>query len=299
MHAELIFDARNEAGASPIWSVVEQALYWVDIPERRLHRWSAVDSALDSWQAEEMLGGIARCAARGNGWIAGLQSGVFELRPVAHGKLATTRLAAVEHTAGHMRFNEGRCDRQGRFWASTMHLDTANAHRVGALYRYSVDIHGARLVPYLQGFIVPNGLAFSPDGRTMYLSDSHPIVRSIWTFDYDIDAGIPHNRRLLVDLSHHSGCPDGAAVDEDGCYWSCGHGAGVVYRFTPDGRLDRTLELPVKNVTMCAFGGANLDTLFVTSARALEKDLHDQPLAGGLFAVYPGVKGLEEPAFQG
>jgi sugar lactone lactonase YvrE len=145
------------------------------------------------------------------------------------------------------------------------------------------------------GFLTPNGMAFSPDGRTMYLSDSHPHSQQVWAFDYDAATGTPRNRRLFIDMRPVPGRPDGAAVDADGCYWICGNDAGLVHRFTPDGRLDRSLAVPVKKPAMCAFGGAGLDTLFVTSIRP-GGDLSDQPLAGGLFALRPGVRGLAEPA---
>ncbi|GLK92093.1 glucurono-1,5-lactonase [Pseudomonas turukhanskensis] len=293
MHAELIVDARNATGESPVWSVAEQALYWVDIPAQRLHRWRASDGQSHSWQTPEMLACIAR---QGDGsFIAGMQSGLFRLSAKENGSLACSPVAAVKHAHVDMRFNDGRCDRQGRFWAGTMFLDMAAGSPVGALYRYSA---GQRepLTAQLTDFIVPNGLGFSPDGRTMYLSDSHPSVQIIWAFDYDTDSGTPHNRRLFVDMNDYPGRPDGAAVDADGCYWICGNDAGLVHRFTPEGRLDRSLAVPVKKPAMCAFGGAGLDTLFVTSIRP-GGDLSDQPLAGGVFALQPGVKGLEEPLF--
>lgn len=290
MHAELVLDARNGTGESPVWSVAEQALYWVDIPAGRLYRWGARDELAQSWQAPEMLACIARSRS---GWLAGMESGLFHLQPQADGSLAPQLLAAVEHAAPSMRFNDGRCDRQGRFWAGTMHTDMGAGHRVGRLYRYA----DGRLESQLEGFIVPNGLAFSPDGRMMYLSDSHPSVQHIWAFDYDTDSGTAHNRRLFVDMNQHPGRPDGAAVDESGCYWICGNDAGLIHRFTPTGRLDRSLAVPVKKPAMCAFGGPGLDTLFVTSIRPQGTDLSDQPLAGGVFALRPGVKGLEEPAF--
>lgn len=291
MQAELILDARNATGESPVWDAREGALYWVDIPAGQLHRWK--QEVHDAWQADEMLACIARHA--NGGWIAGMQSGLFHLVPTADGKLAQTRLAQVEHVQTDMRFNDGRCDRQGRFWAGTMHTDMGAGHRVGKVYRYA---NGEEtLAPQLEDFIVPNGLAFSPDGKTMYLSDSHPSVQMIWAFDYDTDTGTPHNRRVFVDMNAHPGRPDGAAIDEDGCYWICGNDAGLVHRFTPEGRLDRSLEVPVKKPAMCAFGGAGLDTLFVTSIRP-GGDLSDQPLAGGVFALKPGVRGLEEPSFN-
>ncbi|TDV43840.1 gluconolactonase [Pseudomonas graminis] len=295
LDAELILDARNATGESPVWSVQEQALYWVDIPARRLHRWTSQDGLTKRWEAPEMLACIARY---GDGsWLAGMESGLFRLHPQDDGTVTTQLLSSVEHASDNMRFNDGRCDRQGRFWAGTMLMDMAKALPVGALYRYSAG-QAEPLTAQMTDMIVPNGLGFSPDGRIMYLSDSHPCVQKIWAFDYDIDTGTPRNRRLFVDMNHHAGRPDGAAVDADGCYWICGNDEGVIHRFTPEGRLDRSLTVPVKKPAMCAFGGSNLDTLYVTSIRP-GGDLSDQPLAGGVFALHPGVQGLEEPLFKG
>ncbi|EQM77378.1 hypothetical protein L686_02900 [Stutzerimonas stutzeri MF28] len=176
-------------------------------------------------------------------------------------------------------------------------MDMAAGIPAGALYRFDGSAGDESLGAQLNDFVVPNGLGFSPDGRTMYLSDSHPNVQCIWAFDYDIDSGTPSNRRVFVDMKQHPGRPDGAAVDVDGCYWICGNDAGLIHRFTPDGRLDRSLPVPVKKPAMCAFGGAGLDTLFVTSIRP-GGDLSDQPLAGGVFALQPGVSGLEETPFR-
>jgi sugar lactone lactonase YvrE len=158
-----------------------------------------------------------------------------------------------------------------------MVMNMGLASPAGALYRLD-RLHGLRKM--LDGFITPNGLGFSPDGSTMYLSDSHSSVQVIWAFDYDTASGTPSNRRVFVDMTALPGRPDGAAVDEDGCYWICANDAGLIHRFTPEG--------------MCAFGGAGLDTLFVTSIRPEGIDLSDQPLAGGLFALRPGVRGLPE-----
>lgn len=293
MNAELIVDARNATGESPVWQTQENALYWVDIPAGRLHRWQP-DGKTDCWQADEMLACIARSPA--GHWLGAQESGVFKLVPQTDGRLRSEKLAGVEHARPQMRFNDGRCDRQGRFWASTMQTNMG-ADAVGALYRYDPKNDGIvdHLAAQIEDLVVPNGLAFSPDGRTMYLSDSHPSRQLIWAFDYDIDSGTPHNRRTFVDMNSHPGRPDGAAVDAEGCYWICAIDAGQVLRFTPDGKLDRSVSLPVKKPTMCAFGGDRLDTLFVTSIRPQGIDLSDQPLAGGVFALSPGVKGLPEP----
>jgi len=297
MTAELITDARNATGESPVWHPQENALYWVDIPAGRLHRWQP-DGQTQHWAADEMLGCIVR-SQQGH-WLGALESGVFHLTPQADGRLVADKRASVEHARPGMRFNDGRCDRQGRFWAGTMQTNMG-AEPVGALYRYDpmADATVKPMQARLDKLIVPNGMAFSPDGKTLYVSDSHPSVQLIWAFDYDIDSGTPHNRRIFVDMNQHPGRPDGAAVDAEGCYWICAIDAGQVLRFTPEGKLDRALPLPVKKPTMCAFGGPQLDTLFVTSIRPQGIDLSDQPLAGGVFALNPGVKGLAEPIAGG
>lgn len=291
--AELILDARNGTGESPVWHVGEQALYWVDIPGKAIHRWSPAQGHRQ-WATAEMPACIAATPQPGR-WIAGMESGLFALQLQDDGQVQAERLAAVQHAAPAMRFNDGRCDRQGRLWAGTMCLDMGAAIRAGAWYRFGAG--DTALPAQLTDFIVPNGLAFSPDGRTMYLSDSHPLEQAVWAFDYDQDSGTPTRRRLFIDMKPLPGRPDGAAMDVDGCYWICGNDAGLVHRFTPEGRLDRSLALPVKKPAMCAFGGPRLDTLYVTSIRPAG-DLSDQPLAGGVFALTPGTQGIAEPAFR-
>jgi sugar lactone lactonase YvrE len=292
--AEMVLDARNATGESPVWHGAEQALYWVDIPARKLCRWTPSTGEATSWLAPEMLACVAPMAGSKR-WIAGAESGVFQLELQDDGQLGFESLAPVSHAMTGMRFNDGRCDRQGRFLAGTMLMNMAAGASLGCIYSYQKDTGLTRL---LDGFITPNGMAFSPDGRTMYLSDSHPSMQSVWAYDYDIETGTPSNRRLFIDMNPLPGRPDGAAVDADGCYWVCGNDAGLIHRFTPDGKLDRSLAVPVKKPAMCAFGGAGLDTLFVTSIRPDGIDLSDQPLAGGVFALRPGVRGLPEPVFS-
>lgn len=300
--AELVVDARNAVGESPVWSASEQALYWVDIPAGKLCRWQADSGQTAQWQAPEMLACIAQGMRPGT-WLAGMETGLFELhvpdasiafeapQNPSQSSLSSRLIAPVAHAQPGMRFNDGRCDRQGRFWVGTMVCNMGLASRAGALYRHDAM---TGLQKILTGFITPNGLGFSPDGRTMYLSDSHPAVQLIWAFDYDIATGTPSNQRVFVDMNTLPGRPDGAAVDAEGCYWICANDAGLVHRFTPSGKLDRSLAVPVKKPAMCAFGGAGLDTLFVTSIRPEGVDLSDQPLAGGVFALRPGVRGIPE-----
>jgi sugar lactone lactonase YvrE len=293
--AELIVDARNSVGESPVWHPVDKALYWVDIPQKKLNQWSATTAQVRSWTAPEMIGCIAMHSA--GGFIACMESGIFHVHLPGDGQgdiLHTTRLTDAPHSTPGMRFNDGRCDRQGRLVAGTMMINMSVGQGNPCVSSYAKDSVLKLLVDKM---IVPNGLAFSPDGRTMYLSDSHPSVQTVWAFDYDTTSGMPGNRRVFVDMNPLPGRPDGAAVDADGCYWICGNDAGLVHRFTPQGKLDLSLAVPVKKPSMCAFGGDDLRTLFVTSIRPDSTDLSDQPLAGGVFALRPGVQGLSEPVF--
>lgn len=287
-------------GESPVWRAAEGALYWVDIPARKIVRLQVERGERSEWVLPEKVACIA--FDRDGNVLAGCESGLFAVTlssvgavvADAPGRVSFRKLAAPVFPATDMRFNDGRCDRQGRFWSGTMVQDMAAALPVGSLYRF--DERGVLSAPVIDALIVQNGLAWSPDGRTMYLSDSHPLRRLVWTFDYDVDDGVPHNRRVFADLHQHVGRPDGAAVDADGCYWICANDAGRVLRFTPQGELDREIELPAAKPAMCAFGGPDLDTLFITSIRpgagATEHDGH-------LFAVRPGVRGLPEPEYAG
>ncbi len=293
---ERIGEMQCEVGESPVWHADDGALYWTDIPGRALWRWQASTGRAEAWALPEMAGSIAMLddGGAGDGGIAlAMETGVYRVpRPEPEVALSEPALvASVRHPRSDMRFNDGRCDRQGRFLAGTMVLDMSLAAPLGQLYR--LDAARGRLESLCDSLIVSNGLAFSPDGRTMYLSDSHPSRRVVWAFDYDIDDGVPHGRRVFIDMSVHAGRPDGAAVDAEGCYWICGNDAGVVHRFTPAGRLVKSIEVPVSKPAMCAFGGARLDTLFVTSICK-----NGEPLSGAVFALNPGVAGLPEPRLR-
>jgi sugar lactone lactonase YvrE len=287
---ERIGAQRCAVGESPLWSAAEQAWYWVDIVARTIWRHEPASGALEQWAAGEMVACLAKRAP--GGLIAGMESGVFALTLARGGTLEEQRLATTADLLPGMRFNDGRCDRQGRFWTGTMVMDMAQARAEGALYRFDGgDLAG----PFVSGLLVPNGLAFSPDGATMYLSDSHPLSQKIWAFDYDTGSGVPSRQRLFVDMRDHPGRPDGAAVDVDGCYWICGNDAGCILRFTPDGKLDRKIALPMAKPSMCSFGGADLATLMVTSISAGQPDTDNW--AGATVTLRPGVQGIAETPF--
>jgi sugar lactone lactonase YvrE len=279
-------------GESPVWHAAEQAWYWVDIPARRIWRLDHAAGSTRHWTAAEMVACIAPRAQ--GGLVAGMETGIFAVDLRDDGSVRAERLAAPPELAPGMRFNDGRTDRQGRFWSGTMWMDMTAALPIGRLYRYD----GAGLsAPLVSGLVTQNGLAWSPDGRTMYLSDSHPTRRRVWAFDYDVDAGVPHNRRLFVDMAAYTGRPDGAAMDSDGCYWVAGNDGASLLRFAPDGKLDRELNLPVAKPSMPCFGGPELDTLLVTSI--VQPGKEDDALAGAVLLVRPGVRGVPEVAFAG
>ncbi|MCW5256860.1 SMP-30/gluconolactonase/LRE family protein [Verminephrobacter aporrectodeae subsp. tuberculatae] len=288
----LLSDHRDQVGESPVWSVAEQALYWVDIEGRALRRWSFPDRRLCSWEAGERLACLGLHAD--GGLVAGMETGVFQLQPGADGSLGAQRLAGIGHPRPAMRFNDGRCDRQGRFWAGTMLRDTALAQPAGSLYR--MDPRGLS-APLVSGLVTPNGLAFSPDGATMYLSDSHPGVQRIWSMPLH-DDGTPGPRTVFADMRALPGRPDGAAIDAEGCYWICGNDAAVLHRFTPQGRLDRSLAVPTSKPSMCSFGGPGLDLLFITSIRPDRPQGDDVALGGAVFVARPGVSGLPETPYR-
>jgi sugar lactone lactonase YvrE len=203
-------------------------------------------------------------------------------------------LAEPEAGLANHRFNDGRCDPAGRFLAGSMNMAKTSAS--GQLWR--LDANGA-VARVAAGVIIANGLAFSPDRRRMYWADSP--AETVYVFDYDLDTGTPSNQRVWLEKGPAPGRPDGAAVDADGCYWSARWIGGAVVRFTPEGKMDGIIHLPVSKVTMCAFGGSDLRTLYITTAREdmTEEELEREPLAGGVFAAEPGIQGLPEPSFKG
>ena len=288
---------RSSVGECPMWRAAERALYWIDIPAQTLVRYVPDTARRTEWSLPERIGSFA--FARDGGVLAALETGrfavtLYEPAPNARAGEASVRLLAeVAHEAARMRFNDGRCDRQGRFWSGTMVQDAAAPDPAGKLYRYTAQ--DGLSAPVVNGLCTQNGLAWSPDGRTMYLSDSHASSRLIWAFDYDIDDGVPTNRRVFADLHDYTGRPDGAAVDAEGCYWICANDAGRVLRFTPEGRLERSVAVPVAKPSMCAFGGPNLDVLYV--ATICPAQVGDQD--GLVFAIDVGVRGLPEPDFAG
>jgi len=283
--------AANLIGESPVWSVREQALYWVDVEGKLVQRFDPVSGALASWSMPEVTSCIGLRKSP-TGLVAGCRTG-FVLLDTRSGKV--TPLSDPEaHVPGN-RFNDGKVDRAGRFWAGTKNL--ANSpETTGAVYRLDPD-HRVHRVD--RGISCTNGIAWSPDERTMYLCDTW--LRRIYAYDFDRDAGSVSNRRLFAELATAQGYPDGLTVDAEGYIWNAHYDGWRITRYAPDGHVDRVLRLPVQHVTSLMFGGPDLRTLFVTSAslRLPPQARGQQPLAGHVFALEPGVDGLPEPEFLG
>ena len=288
---ECVADTKSKIGEGALWDHRTNKLWWVDIPAGLLHAFDPATGSNVTREYGEPIGCLA--LRQKGGLVLATKSGFHLFNP------ETGKNQALSDPEGHLpdnRFNDGSTDRNGRFWAGTM-KDGGEAEPLGTFYRLDSEF---RVQPILSGFYTTNGLAFSPDGETLYASDSHPMVRTLWTFDYDIGTGTPSNRRVFVDTRDLPGRPDGGTVDTDGCYWMAAIDGGRVIRFTPDGRIDREVKLPVERPSKPMFGGPNLDILFVTSLSVGLSADTDQPLAGGLFAITGlGVQGLPEAAFPG
>jgi sugar lactone lactonase YvrE len=285
-----VLDAKAELAECPVWSAAERALYWVDIHAPALHRLDVASGGMRSWPMPRRIGSFG--LREQGGAVVALADG-FHLFDFDTGELSS--LAAPATMPEGTRFNDGKVSPEGRFWAGTM--DEASLSRpVGVLYRLDPD---GTLHQMVTDLIVSNGLAWSPDGRTMYHSDSQGQV--IWAYDYDPADGSIGNRRVIARPGDEVGRPDGAAVDVQGFYWSAGISAGVLNRWAPDGRLDQTVPLPCARPTMPCFGGPDLRTIYVTSLRHdLPADLlATSPLSGGIFAVPVDVPGVPVGRFAG
>jgi len=286
----VVIPARNLVGESPVWSAAEQVLYWVDVEGKLVQCFHPATGTLRHWLMPEPTGSIG-LRARG-GLVAAMRTG-FVLLDTRDGTL--TPIADPESDKTDTRFNDGKVDRRGRFWAGTRNFrDHSRAD--GALYRLDPDHCVHRLI---EGIRCPNGIAWSPDERTMYLCDTW--IRRIFAFDFDSEEGVARNRRLFAELTEEQGYPDGLTVDSEGFVWNAHYDGWRITRYAPDGRVDRVIRLPVQHVTSLTFGGADLRTLFVTSAgiRLSDKQRAAQPDAGNLFALEVDVPGIREPMFSG
>ncbi len=278
-------------GEGPIWDPRDGCLWWVDIAQKTVNRFNLASGQNDAWQLDVTVSAVAP-TIRGDVLVA-VQAGVARL-DLATGQLTHPRTPR-DHNPAICRFNDGKCDPRGRFVAGTTSLTHTPA--AGALY--SFDTQGA-VRTLLRDVSLSNGLGWSPDGTRMYFVDTP--TRQIATFDYDLDSGTVHNRRVAAEIPPSFGYPDGLTVDADGFLWLALWGGSAVTRWDPQtGRLVERHPLPASHITSCTFGGELLDTLFVTSAREdlAAEQLHLEPLAGAIFSLSVGARGIPCTPFAG
>ncbi|MDW6024204.1 SMP-30/gluconolactonase/LRE family protein [Mesorhizobium sp. BAC0120] len=281
--------SRDKLGEVPVWDVKEQALYWVDIEGKRMKRFDYASGRVDQWTFPERIGSFA-LRERG-GLVCAFESGFAFFDPTTG---AIDWIARPEAHIPRNRFNDGKCDRQGRFWAGTM--DDRLTDHTGGLYRLDPDL---RVSQVETGIGISNSLAWSPDDSIFYFADT--LDRAIYRYDFSPVDGTVSNKRLFASTKNDPGDPDGSTIDAEGYLWNAQWDGWRLTRYAPDGSVDRIVELPVLKPTSCIFGGPDLSILYVTSAIwDLEGEaLAKQPLAGSLLAVDVGVRGLPEPRFRG
>jgi len=283
---EVVVASGAELAEGPVWDSRTNRLVWIDILARRIHLTDVHTGASEVIQVPLHVGAVVPRAA--GGFVAALQDGFWVV-----GDGPVYRITTVAEARPGLRFNDGKCDPAGRFWAGTMAYDQSTG--AAALYRLDSDGR-ARLV--LDRVTVSNGLAWSLDGRTMYYIDT-PTQR-IDAFSFTPTTGEISDRRSVIRIPPEDGAPDGMTIDAEGGLWVALWGGAAVHRYL-DGHLDRVIKLPVGQPTSCTFGGEDLDELYVTSAwEGLSlKERQAQPLAGALFRVRPGVRGIPPAVFGG
>ncbi|MBU1259273.1 MAG: SMP-30/gluconolactonase/LRE family protein [Alphaproteobacteria bacterium] len=275
-------DGADMLGEGTIWSARDDAVYWVDILAPALNRLSLKDGAVERWAVPEPLGWVAERA--GGGFIGGFKSGFAE---ISLDPLTITPIGDPEPDLPGNRMNDGKADAQGQIWCCT--IDMAEKSDSGSLYRLTPDLVWQQMDA---GYRVPNGPAFSHCGKWLYHSDT--ARRIMYRFARTAD-GIA-NRQPFISFTDADGYPDGMTVDADGHIWVAHWGGGRISRFTPDGKLDRAIALPARQVTNICFAGPDLDRMFVSSAAI---GLDATPCDGGLFEVDCGVRGLQTHLFAG
>lgn len=286
-NVEHLLAVQNQLGEGPLWKADEGALYWVNIEGKSYQRYVPASGELQTFDVGVLLGVLR--FRRAGGMVMATSAGI-QFWDAHSARL--TPVADPEAGKVGARFNDGAVDPQGRFWAGTMAPD----RQTGNLYRLDPDLS---IHCMDSGIGVSNGIAWSLDGKTMYFTDSPRKV--IYAYDFDAASGEIANRRPFISTPDELGAPDGLIIDSQGFLWSARWGGWNVGRYDPDGKLERTIPMPVEFPTCCAFGGEDLTDLYITSAWTnLGEKHHDlQPLSGDLFVLHTDIRGRSEPKFIG
>lgn len=285
---DLFVDAQAIVGECPVWDAQSNALFWMDVKAPALYRTEASGSATRTWSLPSDIGGFA-LTAEGGCAIVALRSGLFrlDLNSNALGKLADPPFDPRTH-----RFNEVDCDPTGRLWLGVMFEPESYVQaepQPGAVCSFTPS---TGLIAHSEYALTPNGFAWSLDARTVYIAHSNE--GRIEAVEFDAELGTLGSRHTFATIDHDLGVPDGGAVDAEGFYWSAIHGGGRLHRYSPGGRIDREVLLPIKNPTMLAFGGSRLEDVYVTSA---SHGCSEKP-EGSVFRFSPGLRGRLRPRFN-
>lgn len=288
MEAKLVLNTNALLGEGPIWNHKTQQLYWVDIEKRQLHLYTPETNESTFFDAGERIGTVV--PIDNGGALVALQNGIHSM-DLVDGSLTLIHNPLEEG----IRFNDGKCDPVGRFWVGSMHMESEK--NAASLYMMDND---QRVVEKLDGVTVSNGIIWSLDNETMYYIDTP--TRQVQAFDYDVSTGEISSPRVVITVPKENGSPDGMTIDEEGMLWIGHWGGSMVGRYDPEsGEMIQKVDVPALNVTACAFGGENLDQLYITTASIgmNEDQLKQFPQAGGLFVVEPGVRGVQAAFYRG
>jgi sugar lactone lactonase YvrE len=289
MKPAAIFASRNILGEGILWDSRRQRLCWTDIQGHELYRYNWAAGEMEVFDTPERIGSFG-LIADDDRLITAFSSGIA-LYDAPTGTIEW--LARPEEIVAGIRFNDGRVDRRGRFWSGTM-VEDEECPAKGCLY--SMDSRNG-LRRHVRDVRISNGICTSPDGKRLYFADSP--TRTIFVYELNEPQGVLGPQRVFA-TTPAGAVPDGATVDVDGCLWSAHWGGGCLVRYTPEGRIDRTIAIPASQPTCACFAGPNLDVLCVTSAREglSESTLHSEPHAGAVFLYRAGIQGLPEPEYQ-
>ena len=277
-----------QLGESPVWSAEQGLLYWVDIDGCAVHAFDPATGRDEQWPLSGRPTAIARTSDPDRLLVA--VENELQWLELTSGE--TRQWLTLEERRPGVRLNDGRCDPAGRFWVGGMYVPTSAMRFEAFLHRVEPD---GSFVIVRSEVGCANGLAFSPDGKVMYWADT--LHETVWAYDYDPDTGEQRNERMFLDFEPLPGRPDGACVDETGCYWIACVGGSALLRVTPHGEVDRRVDVPVKRPTMPAFGGPDLNTIFITSIGPRDPETDGPGPHGAILAFDPGVRGIPEPIF--
>ena len=290
LEAELLIDAHALVGEGPIWDADANVLWWVDIMSSELYAYDPQTGENRKWDVGQHVGTVVQRAS--GGLMLAVQDGFAAFDPASG---ALEMVAAPESHLPGNRFNDGKCDPAGRFWAGTMAYQDQSDQ--GSVYRLDADHSVHRMIGDIG---ISNGIIWSLDAKTMYYTDS--LDFAIRAYDYNVETGGVSNERIAIDIPKEMGFADGFTIDEEGMLWVAHYGASRVRRWNPDtATVLAEIELPAAGITACAFGGPKLDQLFITSAsfRLSDAEKAQQPQAGGLFAAEVGVRGVAPDKYGG